>query len=72
MADTSYLDWPFFEPRHKDLARSLRAWCETHLTGHHGSADEACRAHVAKLGAAGWLQHTAAGDGEKLDVRTLA
>lgn len=71
MADTTYLDWPFFEPRHRELAVELHAWCKANLTGQHGDVDAACRDHVAKLGAAGWLRHTAAEDGEKLDVRTL-
>lgn len=71
MADTSYLDWPFFEPRHRELAVELQGWCKANLTGHHGDVDAACRSHVAKLGAAGWLKYTGAADGEKLDVRTL-
>ena len=28
MSDTSYLDWPFFEPRHRDLALTLDAWAK--------------------------------------------
>ena len=71
MADTSYLDWPFFEPRHRELAVELHGWCKENLTGHHADVDAACRSHVAKLGAAGWLKYTGATDGEKLDVRTL-
>lgn len=72
MADTTYLDWPFFEPRHRALAAALHDWCREHLShGHSADVDAACRGHVAKLGAAGWLRHTGAADGEKLDVRTL-
>lgn len=71
MPDATYLDWPFFEPRHRALAAELHTWCKANLQGSHASVDEACKAHVAKLGAAGWLRHTAAGDGETLDVRTL-
>ena len=71
MADVTYLDWPFFEPRHKELAAELHAWCQANLTSHHDDVDAACRSHVAKLGASGWLKHTGAGEGEKLDVRTL-
>ncbi|WP_374331435.1 acyl-CoA dehydrogenase family protein [Aestuariivirga sp.] len=71
MADTSYLDWPFFEPRHRELAVELHGWCKENLTGHHADVDAACRSHVAKLGASGWLRYTGADDGEKLDVRTL-
>ncbi len=71
MSDTSYLDWPFFEPRHRELAVELHGWCRENLTGHHADVDAACRSHVAKLGASGWLKYTGAADGEKLDVRTL-
>ena len=26
MADKSFLDWPFFEPRHKELALAMDEW----------------------------------------------
>ena len=71
MSDTTYLDWPFFEPRHRELAVELHGWCKEHLTGHHADVDAACRSHVKTLGASGWLKYTGAADGEKLDVRTL-
>ncbi|WP_066337246.1 acyl-CoA dehydrogenase family protein [Azohydromonas lata] len=62
MADTRYLDWPFFEPRHRALARELDAWAAQHLAGDHGAdVDAACRALVRQLGAAGWLRHAVAG-----------
>jgi acyl-CoA dehydrogenase len=71
MADSTYLDWPFFAPRHRELAAALHGWCRENLTGHHGGVDAACRSHVKKLGASGWLNYTGATGGEKLDVRTL-
>jgi len=71
MSDTTYLDWPFFEPRHRELAVELHGWCKEHLTGYHADVDAACRSHVKALGASGWLKYTGAADGEKLDVRTL-
>jgi acyl-CoA dehydrogenase len=71
MPDTSYLDWPFFEPRHRALAVELHGWCREHLTGHHADVDAACRSHVKALGASGWLKYTGAAEGETLDVRTL-
>lgn len=71
MADTSYLDWPFFELRHRELTVELHGWCKENLTSHHADVDAACRSHVAKLGASGWLTYTGAAEGEKLDVRTL-
>ncbi|WLI91586.1 acyl-CoA dehydrogenase family protein [Massilia sp. R2A-15] len=69
MADTKYLDWPFFEPRHKELAQALDAWAAEHIHDDHGSnIDEACRSLVAQLGAAGWLKHAV---GEKIDTRAI-
>ena len=69
MADTSFLDWPFFEHRHRRLARELDEWAAGNIEFHPGgSVDEACRALVRKLGAAGWLQHAT---GERIDTRAL-
>ena len=67
MADKSFLDWPFLEPRHKELALALDDWATKHVVGiDHHDADAACRDLVRKLGEAGWLNHTAAADGECL------
>ena len=70
MADRSFLDWPFFERRHRALAAELDAWCAANLPVDHGDADTACRKLVAALGRSGWLDHSSSDDG-KLDVRTL-
>lgn len=71
MSDKSFLDWPFFEPRHRDLAARLDDWCAAHLPVDHGDVDAACRGLVAMLGRDGWLRHSGAEAGERLDVRTL-
>lgn len=71
MADRSFLDWPFFEDRHRTLAGDLETWCKANLPVDHGDVDAACRGLVAKLGADGWLRHSGAGEDETLDVRTL-
>ncbi|WP_449044692.1 acyl-CoA dehydrogenase family protein [Paracoccus versutus] len=71
MADRSFLDWPFFEPHHRELAAALEDWCVAHLPVDHGDVDAACKALVAALGAAGFLRHSGAGAGEALDVRSL-
>lgn len=56
MAD--YLDWPFFEPRHRDLARALDAWASQHIAAEqHADTDAACREFVLVLGQAGWLKY---------------
>ncbi len=75
MYDTSYLDWPFFEARHRALSEKIEAWAATNLAAvDYHDVDSACRTLVALLGRDGWLQHTAPGDAEaeKIDVRTLA
>jgi acyl-CoA dehydrogenase len=68
-----FLDWPFFEARHRVLAEELEAWCRAELDdADHEDLDEACRSLVRKLGEGGWLRHCVP-DGEgRLDVRSLA
>ena len=71
MADRSFLDWPFFEDRHRELAGALEAWCAAHLGAvDHSDTDAACRALVDMLGQGGWLRHSGAMEGA-LDVRSL-
>lgn len=63
MADTRYLQWPFFEPRHAALAQTLDAWAARHVAHvHSGDTDGDCRALVQALGQAGWLRHAVAGE----------
>ncbi|MEI7784585.1 MAG: acyl-CoA dehydrogenase family protein [Betaproteobacteria bacterium] len=62
MSDTHYLEWPFFEPHHGELARRLDAWATEHISAHSGSdVDGHCRDLVRSLGQAGWLSHAVAG-----------
>ncbi|MGR3344530.1 MAG: acyl-CoA dehydrogenase family protein [Paracoccaceae bacterium] len=74
MADKSFLDWPFFEPRHKLLAQDLDIWARKNLSGiDHANTDATCRGLVAVLGRDGWLNHAGidpASDAP-LDVRAL-
>jgi acyl-CoA dehydrogenase len=74
MTDRSFLNWPFFEQRHRALAEKLEAWATKNLADlDHHDVDAACRDLVARLGRDAWLKHTAPGDGnETIDVRTLA
>ncbi|SFD21503.1 acyl-CoA dehydrogenase family protein [Massilia yuzhufengensis] len=72
MADRDYLDWPFFEPRHKALALQLDAWAAEHIHQRHGSdVDAACRALVAQLGQGGWLHHAIGAGGAPIDTRAI-
>jgi acyl-CoA dehydrogenase len=71
MPDASFLDWPFFEARHRELRDALESWCAANLPADHSDVDAACRKLVADLGAAGFLRHSGAAEGEALDVRAL-
>ena len=74
MLDKSFLNWPFFEPRHRDLAAHLETWANANLDAiDHQNTDETCRQLVTMLGDAGFLAHSAVGgeDQQKLDVRSL-
>jgi acyl-CoA dehydrogenase len=78
MTDSSFLDWPFFEPHHRELARDLDAWAAAALAdgrGEEGDLDRTCRRHVAALGEAGWLglcvPASHGGRHQRLDVRSL-
>ena len=77
MADVSFLDWPFFEPRHKALAAKADAWAAQHVEAAVAGDDEdaACRDLVAGMGAAGLLDYAVVaphgGFAEHLDVRSL-
>jgi acyl-CoA dehydrogenase len=67
------LDWPFFEPRHRQLAAELERWCEANLGDKHPQdVDAACRALVEDLGRAGFLKLCVADGGQAPDVRSLA
>lgn len=71
MPDRSFLDWPFFEERHRELAEALDDWAARHLPADHADIDAACRGLVTDLGRAGFLRHSGAAEGETLDLRTL-
>ncbi|WP_299906415.1 acyl-CoA dehydrogenase family protein [uncultured Paracoccus sp.] len=66
--DRSFLDWPFFEDRHRELAAALDTWASANLPVDHADVDAACRGLVRALGAGGWLRHSG---GEALDIRSL-
>jgi acyl-CoA dehydrogenase len=65
--------WPFFEPRHRELAAELEKWCKANIHDAEASdIDDACRSLVAELGRGGFLK-LAVSDGDgRPDVRSLA
>ena len=80
MADTQYLDWPFLEPRHKELALSLERWAHEHIDdaphARGQETDDACRALVKTLGAADWIRYAVGGtawggSAETIDTRGI-
>ncbi|MGI9357603.1 MAG: acyl-CoA dehydrogenase family protein [Rhizobiaceae bacterium] len=75
MPDRSFLDWPFFENRHRVLARDLDEWAAANLTRiDHNDVDATCRGLVAALADGGWTAHSAVDPSNrqaKLDVRSL-
>ncbi|MFK7834962.1 MAG: acyl-CoA dehydrogenase family protein [Sulfitobacter sp.] len=72
MGDRSFLTWPFFEDRHRELAQALDAWAGANLSAvDHRDTDAACRSLVTMMGEGGWLRHSGAQAGERLDVRSL-
>jgi len=70
VADRSFLNWPFLDDSHRIWAGDVEEVAGA-LRIDHGDTDEACRALVADLGAAGLLQVTGNEHGEALDVRKL-
>jgi acyl-CoA dehydrogenase len=74
MADKSYLNWPFFEARHRDLAASLNAWLDETPFPHHVTEDKvdaACAEFLAELVEGGFVKHAVRRGKEALDVRSL-
>ena len=72
MTDRSYLDWPFFEPRHRALADRVEEWAADHVAPlvDHADADGSCIRVAAAMGKAGLLDPAVPPDG-RLDVRSL-
>jgi acyl-CoA dehydrogenase len=73
MPDRSFLAWPFFDPRHRELADELQRWCADNLSGRFAEdVDSECRMLVRELGAAGFLKLSVARGDRRPDVRSLA
>jgi acyl-CoA dehydrogenase len=77
--DWGFLEWPFFDAAHRELARALDAWATQHLgqADHfddRDAVDARCRSLVRELGRAGWTQYSVPGaiTPGRFDVRALA
>ena len=78
MDSADYLEWPFFEPRHRALNDKLAAWTASHqplLDSNGHDIERVTRAIAAELGNAGWLRYlvpaTLGGPLPAIDVRSL-
>ena len=73
MPDRSFLAWPFFQPRHRELADELGQWCAENCADRYADdLDSECRMLVRELGAAGFLKLCVADGARRPDVRSLA
>jgi acyl-CoA dehydrogenase len=72
MPDRSFLDWPFFDARHRDWAAEVEAWAERHADAlsDEPDADGSVIRLARAMGEAGLLRAACPEDG-KLDVRSL-
>ena len=79
MSDGSFLQWPFFNDEHRELAARLDDWANRHIPSltaeEHHDLDGTCKAIVKALGDAGFTSYagpaSAGGQHKKLDVRSL-
>lgn len=79
MADRTFLQWPFFEERHRKIATDIDSWASSRIpeltADEHEDLDGTCRLLVRELGNSGWTRYAtpASGGGisEKLDVRSI-
>ena len=79
MSDESFLQWPFFNDEHRELAEQLDDWANRHIPSltaeEHHDLDGTCKAIVKALGDAGFTSYavpaSAGGQHKKLDVRSL-
>jgi len=62
LPDQSHMEWPFFDERHRVLAKELDAWATKHVrAGNEKDVDAACRKLVRQLGEGGWLKYAIGG-----------
>lgn len=75
MSDKTYLQWPFFEDKHRELSEELENWSANQLARlDHSDPDLLCKSLVEALGDAGWCKYSAIDPGDPesiIDVRSL-
>lgn len=82
MPEQTYLNWPFLDESHRELARDFRIWADREIAplsdeepDDEEGLDALARELVKRLAAGGWLQYSVpapwGGKYETLDVRAL-
>jgi acyl-CoA dehydrogenase len=76
LVDKTYLNWPFLEDKHRQLANDIDTWAQANIDGEaHGDidVDAECSKIVRQLAEAGFLKHCVAlrDENGKLDVRSM-
>ena len=67
-----FLDWPFFEERHRSLRAALRRFIPESLASIDDTDDrKACKLLVERLARGGYLDYCVPRPGDSLDVRSL-
>jgi acyl-CoA dehydrogenase len=81
MSNPVFLNWPFFDARHRELHVALQAWCDRNCDAithdeSRDAVDEMCRGIVRRLGAAGFTRYCVRADQggmfEDFDVRAIS
>jgi acyl-CoA dehydrogenase len=75
MPDRSFLTWPFFETKHRELAEKLDAWCASKApVKNERDVDSTCLEWVKSLAKGGWLNYATPDPNDnrtKIEVRSL-
>jgi acyl-CoA dehydrogenase len=77
MSSLSHLDWPFFEPRHREFAAGLDSWAASKLDfSEEPNLEKTCRKLARQLSEGGWFRCAIAGESygavaDSIDVRTI-
>jgi acyl-CoA dehydrogenase len=77
LPEQSHMEWPFFDPHHRVLAKDLDAWASKNIrVGDEKDVDAACRNLVRQLGSAGWLKYAIGGtaygaSSDAIDTRAI-
>ena len=74
MADQTFLNWPFFEAVHRELAEAIEEWAGTRveqIVGAGDDLDSTCLNLVRALGESGLCRHAVVNSAGYIDVRSL-